>query len=162
MAPDGAIAMAIWANIPKCAETMFGRFDPTFPTRARAAGGGFIVAGHNYGQGSSRESAALVPLELGVRAIVARSFARIHRTNLIAQGIVPLILPADASVARGERWRIEGLRAAIASGATSVRVVRDTDDLVLDLTLDGRERATLLAGGSLAAYRAGAVATRAT
>ncbi|GAC1499599.1 MAG: aconitate hydratase [Vulcanimicrobiaceae bacterium] len=157
MAPDGALAMAIWANIPLCAETMFGRFDRTFPTRARAAGGGFIVAGHNYGQGSSRESAALVPVELGVRAIVARSFARIHRTNLIAQGVVPLVLPEEASVRAGERWHVAGLRDAVASGAATVRVERDDGALLLGLTLDGRERATLLAGGALAAYRAARV-----
>ena len=153
MAPDGAIAMAIWANIPACAETMFARFDRTFPTRARAARGGFIVAGHNYGQGSSRESAALVPVELGIRAIAARSYARIHRANLIAQGVVPLLLPDDATIAQGECWRIAGLRDAVASGATSVDVERTAGRIVLGIALDARERETLLAGGALAAYR---------
>lgn len=154
MAPDGALAMAIWANIPECALTMFRRFDATFPARARAAGGGIIVGGHNYGQGSSRESAALVPVELGVRAIAARSFARIHRANLIAQGLVPMLLPDDAMVVAGEYWTIDGLRAAIASGATDVQVARSAGPLVLGLELTARERALLLAGGALAAYRA--------
>ncbi|GAC1551224.1 MAG: hypothetical protein NVS3B16_25970 [Vulcanimicrobiaceae bacterium] len=161
MAPDGVIAMAIWANIPACARTMFHRFDPSFPDRARAAGGGFIVAGHNYGQGSSRESAALVPVELGVRAIAARSFARIHRANLIAQGVVPLVLPDDATVEAGERWRIEGVRDAIASGARTLRVERARGAIAVGLDLTQRERTVLLGGGALAVYRASHEETRA-
>ena len=88
MAPDGALGLAIWSNIPACARYMFRRFDPDFPARAEEWGGGIVVGGHNYGQGSSREQAAFAALHLGVRAVVAKSFARIHRTNLIAQGIV--------------------------------------------------------------------------
>lgn len=155
MAPDGALAMAIWANPPECAKTMFRRFDPTFHDRARAAGGGFIVGGHNYGQGSSREIAAIVPVELGIGAIVAKSFARIHRTNLIAQGVVPLILPEDAVVDARERWRIDELREAIAQGRPDVDARRDGDaTLRLRLDLTTAERRLLLAGGALSAYRA--------
>ena len=72
MAPDGAIAMSVWSNIAACARFMFGRLDPAFPDRAQERGGGLIVGGHNYGQGSSREHAALAPLHLGVRVIAAR------------------------------------------------------------------------------------------
>jgi aconitate hydratase len=154
MAPDGTIGTALWANIPECAKWMFRRFDPAFHDRARRAGGGFIVAGHNYGQGSSRESAAQIPVELAIAAIAAKSFARIHRSNLIAQGVVPLELPDDAAIEQGERWRIDGLRAAVASGSKSVRVTRDgREPLVLRLALAPRERTLLLEGGALAAYR---------
>jgi aconitate hydratase len=152
MAPDGALAMAIWANPPECAKTMFRRFDPTFHDRARRAGGGFIVGGHNYGQGSSREIAAIVPVELGIRAIAAKSFARIHRANLIAQGVVPLILPEDAVVQPGEQWSINDLREAVASGRESLDVRRDLSlPLRLGLVLSAAERRLLLAGGALRA-----------
>ena len=96
MAPDGALGVALWSNIPACARYMFRRFDPDFPARAEEWGGGIVVGGHNYGQGSSREQAAFGALHLGVRAVVAKSFARIHRTNLIAQGILPLVLADEA------------------------------------------------------------------
>ena len=112
MAPDGALGLAIWSNIPACARYMFRRFDPDFPARAEEWGGGIVVGGHNYGQGSSREQAAFAALYLGVRAVVAKSFARIHRTNLIAQGIVPLTFADEADYDRvragrrvdGSRW----------------------------------------------------------
>src|SRR3954454_21346885 len=119
MAPDGAIAMSVWSNIAECARFMFRRLDPGFYQRAREAGGGIIVGGHNYGQGSSREHAALVPQHLGVRAVAARSYARIHRRNLIAVGIVPLVLGDEeyGAAAQGQRWRIPGLAAAVADGA---------------------------------------------
>ena len=74
--------------------------DPEFPERAKAAGGGFIVAGHNYGQGSSREHAALAPLQLGVRGVLAKSFARIHMANLINNGILPLTFADEADYDR--------------------------------------------------------------
>jgi aconitate hydratase len=152
MAPDGALAMAIWANPPECAKTMFRRFDPSFHDRARRAGGGFIVGGHNYGQGSSREIAAIVPVELGIRAIAAKSFARIHRTNLIAQGVVPLILPEGALVQPGQHWRIDGLREAVARGEESLEVQRDSCiPPRLGLALGASERGLLLAGGALRA-----------
>ena len=90
MTPDGALGVAIWSNIPACARYMFRRFDPDFPARVEEWGGGIVVGGHNYGQGSSREQAVFAALFLGIRAVVAKSFARIHRSNLIAQGILPL------------------------------------------------------------------------
>ena len=91
LAPDGALGLAIWSNIPACARYMFRRFDPEFAERAQEWGGGIVVAGHNYGQGSSREQAAFAALHLGIRAVVAKGFARIHRSNLIAQGILPSV-----------------------------------------------------------------------
>lgn len=159
MAPDGAIAMSVWSNIAECARFMFRRLDPTFPERARAEGGGVIVAGHNYGQGSSREQAALAPLHLGVRAIAAAGYARIHRRNLIAVGIVPLVL-ADAGerdrVQQGERWHIPGLAAAVREGAGAVTARTDSGrDVELLLPLSPGERDVLGAGGLLAHVRAG-------
>ena len=146
MAPDGALGLAIWSNIPACARYYFRRFDPEFPARAEEWGGGIVVGGHNYGQGSSREQAAFAALYLGVRAVVAKSFARIHRTNLIAQGIVPLTFADEGDydgVAQGDEWVIRGLR----SGAVVATVP-------LELRLTAREREILLAGGLIAYARA--------
>jgi aconitate hydratase len=109
MAPDGALGVALWSNIPACARYMFRRFDREFPARAAEWGGGIVVGGHNYGQGSSREQAVFAALRLGVRAVVAKSFARIHRTNLIAQAILPLVFADEDDYERielGQRWAI--------------------------------------------------------
>ena len=127
MAPDGAIAMSVWSNIAACARFMFRPLRPgRSPTGAPERGGGMIVGGHNYGQGSSREHAALAPLHLGVRVIAAGSYARIHRRNLIAVGIVPLVIADDdrAATEVGQRWRIPGLARRRALAAPS-RVTAD-------------------------------------
>jgi aconitate hydratase len=154
MAPDGALAMAIWANIPECAKTTFRRIDPGFHDRALAARGGIVVAGHNYGQGSSRESAALVMVELGVPVIAAKSFARIHRSNLIAQGVLPLEIPETLVVAAGERWRIRALARAIEAGDSEILVERDAGSFTAALNLTARERSLLSYGGALHMFRA--------
>jgi aconitate hydratase len=159
MAPDGAIAMSVWSNIAACATFMFRRLDPQFHDRAQEWGGGLIVGGHNYGQGSSREHAALAPLHLGVRAIAAGSYARIHRRNLIAVGIVPLVITDDDRAASevGQRWRIPGLAEAVRSGADAVTATVDDDhEITLTLALSPGERSVLAAGGLLAHIRAGA------
>ena len=157
MAPDGMIGMAVWSDIDACARYMFQRLDPQFHDRLRSWGGGIIVGGHNYGQGSSREHAALAPRALGVRAIVAASFARIHRSNLIAQGVVPLVCEEAAALAEvGQRWSIPGLRAAIAGGAGEVAAqLEGGPTTALLLQLADAERQLLLAGGLLAHVRAG-------
>ena len=152
MAPDGALGLAIWSNIPACAQFMFRRFDPEFPSRAEAWGGGIVVGGHNYGQGSSREQAAFAALYLGVRAVVARSFARIHRSNLIAQGILPLTFADEGDydrVEQGDEWVIEDVRATVESGGTALR-----GPVPLEVRLTGREREIMLAGGLIAYARA--------
>jgi len=155
MAPDGVLGLAIWSNIPACARHMFRRFDPEFPARAEEWGGGIVVGGHNYGQGSSREQAAFAALHLGVRAVVARSFARIHRTNLIAQAIPPLVLADDdVRVEQGDAWRIDGLAGAVRDGADSVVASTPRGELHLGLELSRRERTILLAGGLIAYARA--------
>jgi predicted aconitate hydratase len=154
MAPDGALGLAIWSNIPACARYMFRRFDPGFPARAEEWGGGIVVGGHNYGQGSSREQAAFAALYLGVRAVAAKSFARIHRTNLIAQGIVPLTFADEGDydgVEQGDEWTIRGVRAAVEAGDTALE-----GPVPLEARLSAREREILLAGGLIAYARASA------
>src|SRR5205807_1401062 len=109
LAPDGVEVMSYRSNIPAIAEFTFRHRDPEFRKRIREWGSGFIVGGDNYGQGSSREHAALAPLQLGVKAVFAKSFARIHRRNLVAQGILALTFvdPQDYESAEpGQTWRL--------------------------------------------------------
>jgi len=150
LSPDGATVMAYRSNVPAIAEFTFQHRDKAFPRRAKEWGGGFIVAGHNYGQGSSREHAALAPAQLGVRAVIAKSFARIHRRNLIAQGVVPLLFKDEADYDRaevGQTWRISGLH-AIAEGADELDA-EIREDGIVTLTHDflPREREIVVAGG---------------
>jgi aconitate hydratase len=158
MAPDGAIGMAVWSNIAECARFMFRRLDPQFHDRALSWGGGLIVGGHNYGQGSSREHAALAPLHLGVRAIIARSYARIHRRNLIGVGIIPLVLADESAwpaAKVGQRWRIPGVAAALSSADLLTAEVDGAGRIELALNVSPAEREILRAGGLLAQIRAG-------
>jgi aconitate hydratase len=158
LAPDGVVVMSFCSNVAAMANFAFRRLDPEFPARAREWGGGFIVAGHNYGQGSSREHAALGPKHLGVRAVVAKSFARIHRRNLLSQGIVPLVFADEADyerVRQGEQWEIAGLRGALERGESTLRarVGGDGAELPLRANFSAHERRVLLAGGLLAYSR---------
>jgi aconitate hydratase len=157
MAPDGALGMSLWSNIPECAKYMFRRQDPGFHDRALDWGGGFIVGGHNYGQGSSREHAALAPLHLGIRAVIARSFARIHRRNLISQGIIPLLFREENDCERvnqGDEWSIQGVREAVAAGKQTLTVnTNDGAEIELEIKLSSREREVLLSGGTLKLLR---------
>ena len=157
MAPDGAIGMSYWSDIEACARYLFRRIDPGFHQRITEWGGGIVVGGYNYGQGSSREQAALAPLHLGVPAVVAASFARIHRRNLIAQGIVPMLFVDDADRGRvrvGDRWQVDGVRAAVLSGGEELAAhVEDGEPIRLRLELSAAERKTLAAGGLLRQLR---------
>jgi aconitate hydratase len=150
LSPDGATVMAYRSNVPAIAEFTFQHRDKEFPRRAKEWGGGFIVAGHNYGQGSSREHAALAPLQLGVRAVIAKSFARIHRRNLIAQGIVPLLFKDESDYDKaelGQTWRISGLH-GIAHGEDELDCeIREDGAIVLTHDLLPREREIVVAGG---------------
>jgi aconitate hydratase len=150
LSPDGATVMAYRSNVPAIAEFTFQHRDKEFPRRAKEWGGGFIVAGHNYGQGSSREHAALAPLQLGVRAVIAKSFARIHRRNLIAQGIVPLLFKDEFDYDKaelGQTWRISGLH-GIAHGEDELDCeIREHGAIVLTHDLLPREREIVVAGG---------------
>lgn len=158
LAPDGAIVMGFRSNVAAIAEFTLRRFDPCFARRAQEWGGGFIVAGHNYGQGSSREHAALAPKQLGVQAVIAKSFARIHRRNLIAQGIPPLTFMDEADYARaqqGDTWSIPELRSALESGAEELQVSCGDVTFACRIHLTTDEREVLLAGGLLAQLRRG-------
>ncbi len=116
ISPAGAAVLVFRSNVPAIAEHSFKYIDAEFVARARAAGRGILVAGETYGQGSSREAAAVAPMYLGVRAVLAKSFARIHRANLINWGIVPLTFDDPAAwdgIERDDRLRLPGLRAAL-------------------------------------------------
>ncbi len=159
MAPDGTLGMSIWSNIPECARHMFRRQDPRFHDRALEWGNGLIVGGHNYGQGSSREQAAMVPVYLGIRAILAKSFARIHRRNLIGQGVLPLVFANETDydrIRQGDGFSFEGARQAIGDGATQlIGKADDGSEIRFDVQLNPSERKILLAGGLLKYLRAG-------
>ena len=160
MAPDGAVVMAYRSNVPAIAEFTFQHRDPGFVRRAKEWGGGFIVAGDNYGQGSSREHAALAPLQLGVRGVFALSFARIHRRNLIAQGIPPFLFAEKAdyeAAAQGQTWAIDGLRAGLAHAEETLKVkVEETGrEFEVRAEFSDHERSILLDGGLLRHLREG-------
>ena len=151
--PAGAKILPFRSNVPKLSEFCFTVCDKDFPERAKAKGGGVILGGANYGQGSSREHAALVPLYLGVKAVVAKSFARIHVANLINFGIVPMTLKNEADYDRfseGDELYIEGFADAIAR-ADEVTLVDKTNGerAALALNLTDRQRSILAAGGLL-------------
>ena len=148
--PAGAKVLPYRSNIPKMSEFCFAVCDKSFPARAKAAGESVIVGGANYGQGSSREHAALVPLYLGVRAVIAKSFARIHAANLINAGILPLcfIDPADYdTLTQGEELTIDGIFAGMDSGIMSLHAGDRTIPLACAFT--PRQKALLRAGGLL-------------
>lgn len=150
--PAGAKILPYRSNIPKLAEFCFTVCDPTFPARARAAGDGIIVGGSNYGQGSSREHAALVPMYLGIRCVVAKSFARIHVANLINAGILPLTFenPADYDALQpGAQLRIDGIRAGMAAGSLMLTDTTAGRSYPVVCSLTERQQAILLAGGLL-------------
>ena len=148
--PAGAKILPYRSNIPKLSEFCFGVCDSSFPERAKAAGESIIVGGANYGQGSSREHAALVPLYLGVRAVIAKSFARIHAANLVNAGILPLTFknPADYdALKQGDRLEISGIDAGLESG--TVYLQTGERRMELSCAFSPRQRAILRAGGLL-------------
>jgi len=150
--PAGAKVLPLRSNIPAISEHTFERVDPTFARRAREAGGGFIVGGENYGQGSSREHAALAPMHLGVIAVIAKSFARIHRSNLINFGILPLTF-ADAAdydrVAQGNELAIEHARAGVDAGRCTIQNRTRGTSLEALCDMTEQERRIAKAGGRL-------------
>jgi aconitate hydratase len=157
ISPAGAAVLVFRSNVPAIAEHSFKYVDPEFVARARAAGRGIIVAGETYGQGSSREAAAVAPMYLGVRAVLAKSFARIHSANLINWGIVPLVFDDPAAwdeIERDDRLKLDGLRAALAAGRpVLVENTRTGARFTTSCALTPRERDILLAGGILAHTR---------
>ncbi len=148
--PAGAKVLPYRSNIPKMSEFCFNVCDESFPERARALKRSCVVGGANYGQGSSREHAALVPLYLGVRAVIAKSFARIHAANLINAGILPLTFtdPKDYDAVNvGSILRIDDLKAALDRGLVTADI--DGRPVTLTCSLTDRQRNILNAGGLL-------------
>jgi aconitate hydratase len=158
LAPDGVEVMSFRSNVPEIAEYTLRRFDPDYPAKAREMAPGYIVGGHNYGQGSSREHAALAPLQLGVRAVLAKSFARIHRRNLISQGILPLVFADESDYDRfeqGQSWTLSGLRERLEGDERELPLRSGGEEVTLLAELSRRERDILLAGGVLRKLREG-------
>jgi aconitate hydratase len=151
--PAGAKILPYRSNVPKLSEYCFTVCDKDFPERAKREGGGVILGGANYGQGSSREHAALVPLYLGVKAVIAKSFARIHMANLVNFGIAPITLANEADydkIAEGDEIMIEGFAEAIKSADSAYLTVKKTGERIpLVLNFSARQREILLAGGTL-------------
>ena len=152
--PGGSEVMSLRSNIPEISKHTFRYVDPSFADRALKKGGGFVVGGENYGQGSSREHAALAPKYLGVKAVIAKSFARIHLANLVNFGIAPLtfVKAKDyAEVAQGDLLELDvkGLRRNLC-----VKNVTKDAEIQVELDLSDREKGWLKSGGKLAAIRA--------
>lgn len=151
--PSTAKLLPYRSNIPYLAEYCLTPCDPEFPGRAKENGGGFIIGGSNYGQGSSREHAALAPLQLGVKGVVAKSFARIHRTNLVNSGILPMTFVDESDYDRiktGDVLVLENAREQIKAGNTVL--LKDlTSDIVIktEAALSERQADIVLAGGLL-------------
>ena len=152
--PSNAKLLPYRSNVPYLSEFCLTPCDAGFPARAKENGGGFIVAGQNYGQGSSREHAALAPLYLGVKGVVALGFARIHRANLINNGILPLCLENEtdyAALSEGDEITIDRVHEQIAAAARGEGVTLRCGDreIKVRMTITPRQRDILLAGGLL-------------
>jgi aconitate hydratase len=151
--PAGAKVLPLRSNIPAISEYLFERVDAGFYRRAKELGGGFLVGGENYGQGSSREHAALAPMYLGIKAILAKSYARIHRSNLINFGILPLIFKDPDEFQRiqqADQLRIEDIRDRLEKdGFLKIENVTQQRTFEVSHGLSHREAEILLAGGLL-------------
>ena len=149
--PAGSKLLPYRSNIPYYSDYCFIHVDPKFPARCKELGGGVIIGGSNYGQGSSREHAALVPLYLGIRAVVAKSFARIHKANLVNSGIIPLTFknPEDYDgIELLDGITFPNIRAEIESGS-DVTVVIGGKTIMTECELTDRHRSAILEGGTL-------------
>jgi len=155
--PAGAKILPYRSNLPKISEFVFEQVDPTFSARsieAKANGGGTIIGGENYGQGSSREHAALAPMFLGIKAVITKSFARIHRDNLINFGILPFTFVNGEDynkLKQGDVLKIEGIKKLISENQKPIKITNTTQGYDIELTYDlsERERKIILSGGKL-------------
>ena len=169
--PAGSKILPYRSNIPYLSQFCFEVVDPEFPERAKASAPGIIVGGENYGQGSSREHAALVPLALGIKAVIAKSFARIHAANLVNAGILPLIFENEADydlVQQGDALVLEDIHRGLKENRLTAKIMRRTEygladgtatlteaaEIPLTMQLADRQKDMLLAGGLLK-YTAG-------
>ena len=152
--PAGAKILPYRSNIPHLSQFCFKQCDENFAENCKAAGQSIIIGGANYGQGSSREHAALVPLYLGVKAVITKSFARIHVANLINAGIIPLTFVNENdydTIEKDDKLELNGIREAIKSGEKEFTVINATkgNEIKVNLDFSERQRDMLLAGGLL-------------
>jgi aconitate hydratase len=150
--PAGNKVLPLRSNIPAISEHVFEQIDADFPSRARNTGDGVIVGGENYGQGSSREHAAIAPRYLGIRAKIVKSFARIHKANLVNFGILPLVFK-DAldyeQIKQGGTITFTDIRKYVENGETEIPVLINGKIISTLLDVSDRQRRELLAGGTL-------------
>ncbi len=164
--PAGNEVLPLRSNIPAISEHVYERVDASFARRCKEKSGGIIVGGENYGQGSSREHAAVAPRFLGIQVKIAKSFARIHRSNLINFGIVPLLFkyPHDYdAITQGDALAIQGIKMAVLDGAEEIRAflyknpsssnIPQKKEISLIIKATAREREILLSGGLLNTIR---------
>ena len=150
--PAGAKILPYRSNIPFMSQFCFQVCDPEFSERAKAAGDGIIIGGSNYGQGSSREHAALVPMYLGIRCVIAKSFARIHVANLINAGILPLTFqnPDDYDkLEQGHDLSLNNIESGMEHGTITLTNHTTGEEIILICAMTERQRAILMAGGLL-------------
>ena len=151
--PAGAKVLPLRSNIPAISEYVFSGVDPSFASRAKELGGGFVIGGHNYGQGSSREHAALAPMYLGVKAVLVKSFARIHRANLINFGILPLTFVKETDydlINQEDTLEIPDIRNLIINSKEVILINKSNDTKIsLRHDLSDRQVEIILVGGLL-------------
>lgn len=157
--PSNSKLLPFRSNIPYLAEYCFNTVDTEFPKRAKEFNGGFIIAGGNYGQGSSREHAALAPLYLGVKAVIAKSFARIHKANLINNGIVPMEFKNEADYDKidlVDDLKMQDIQAALETGVVKVKNLTKGTEFEATVDLTEKEIAVIKEGGRLNYVKANA------
>ncbi|MCR4434658.1 MAG: aconitate hydratase [Clostridiales bacterium] len=151
--PSNAKLLPFRSNVPYLAEFCLTPCDPDFPARAKENGGGFIIGGSNYGQGSSREHAALAPLQLGVKGVIAKSFARIHMANLINSGIIPMVFVNEEDydgIENGDEIILSNAREQVRNGGEmTIRNNTKHKDIKVAVYLSSRQAEIILAGGLL-------------
>ena len=150
--PSNARLLPYRSNIPYLSDWCLNPADPGFAGRAKEKNGGFIVAGSNYGQGSSREHAALAPLYLGIRAVIVKSIARIHRDNLINSGILPLVFESAADYDRidsGDALVISDPVGAVNNGIAEIENKTKNFTFTATMNIDDRQKEILKAGGTI-------------
>ena len=151
--PSNAKLLPFRSNVPYLSEFCLTPCDPEFPKRAKENGGGFIIGGSNYGQGSSREHAALAPLQLGVKGVITKSFARIHMANLINSGIIPMTFAEEADydgIDNGDELVMENAREQVkAGGEIVIKNKTKGKDIKVKVALSDRQVEMILAGGLL-------------
>ena len=150
--PAAAEVLAFRSNIPRIADFVYYRMDPEFSARARQKGGGFIVGGVNYGQGSSREHSALAPMFLGVKGVIAKSFARIHHGNLVNFGLLPMVFADESDYDRiepGDALTVDETVAGVTKQSLIVSNVTKDFEFNVKVNLTDRQKELLIAGGLL-------------